>query len=72
MPITIRASPFVLSHNTPKGDDYVEEEGLGKMLILIIVIFNQALVMFINPLTIDLHMLQIKWTNIEQKQKEIW
>ena len=48
----------------PKGDDWVEEEGLGNMLILIIVIFNQALFMFINPLTIsfiiDLHMLQIK------------
>ena len=67
MPITIRASPFVLSHNTPKGDEWVEEEGLRKMLILITVIFNQALIMFINPLTIDLHidlhMLQIKWTN---------
>ena len=64
VPITIRASPFVLSHNTPKGDDYIEEEGIGKMLILIIVIFNQDLIMFINSLTIsfiiDLHMLQIK------------
>ena len=67
VPITIRASPFVLSQNTLKGDDWVEEEGLGKMLILITIIFNQALIMFINPLTIDLHMLQIKWTNIEQK-----
>ena len=67
VPITIWALPFVLSHNTPKGDDWVEEEELGKMLILITVIFNQPLIMFINPLTIsfiiDLHMLQIKWTN---------
>ena len=31
--ITIQASPFVLSHNTLKGDDWVEEEGLGKILI---------------------------------------
>ena len=31
VPITIRASPFVLSQNTWKGDDYVEEEGLGKI-----------------------------------------
>ena len=61
--------PFVVSQNTPEGDDWVEEEGLGKMLILITVIFNQALIMFINPLTIDLHMLQIKWTNTKQKQK---
>ena len=64
MPITIEASPFVLSQNTPKGDDWVEEEGLGNMLILITVIFNQALIMFINPLTIsfiiDLHMLKLK------------
>ena len=64
VPITIRDSPFILSQNTPKGDDWVEEEGLGKMLILITVIFNQDLIMFINPLTIDLHidlhMLQIK------------
>ena len=62
--ITIRASPFILSQNTPRGDEWVEEEGLGKMLILITVIFNQALIMFINPLTIsftiDFHMLQIK------------
>ena len=69
VPITIRASPFVLSQNTSKGDDWVEEEGIGKMLILIIVIFNQDLIMFINSLTIsfiiDLHMLQIKWTNTE-------
>ena len=65
VPITIRASPFSLSQNTPKGDDWVEEEGLGKMLILITVTFNQDLIMFITPLTIDLHMLQIKWTNIE-------
>ena len=61
VPVTIRASPFVLSHNTSKGDDSVEEEGLGKMLILIIVVFIQALIKFINPLTIsftiDLHML---------------
>ena len=33
VPITIRASPFILSQNTPKGDDWVEEEGLGKVLI---------------------------------------
>ena len=33
VPITIRDSPFVLSQNTPKGDDWVEEEGLGNMLI---------------------------------------
>ena len=65
VPITIWASPFVLSQNTPKGDEWVEEQGLGKMLILITIIFNQALIMFINPLTIDLHMLQIKWTNNE-------
>ena len=31
--ITIWASPFVLSQNTPEGDDWVEEEGLGKELI---------------------------------------
>ena len=31
--ITIRALPFVLSQNTPKGDDWVEEEGPGKVLI---------------------------------------
>ena len=31
VPITIQASPFVLSHNTQKGDDWVEEEGLGKI-----------------------------------------
>ena len=42
VPITIRASPFVLSQNTPKGDDWLEEEGLGKMLILIIVIFYSS------------------------------
>ena len=64
VPITIQASPFVLSQNTLKGDDWVEAEGLGKMLILITIIFNQALIMFINPLTISfiiyLHMLQIK------------
>ena len=61
VPITIQDSPFVLSQNTPKGDDWVEEEGLGKMLILITVIFNQALIRLINPLTIsftiDLHMM---------------
>ena len=39
VPITVQSSPFVLSHNTPKGDDWVEEEGLGKMLILITTIF---------------------------------
>ena len=33
VPITIWALPFVLSKNTPKGDDWVEEEGLGKELI---------------------------------------
>ena len=33
VPITIWASPFVLSQITLKGDDWVEEEGLGKMLI---------------------------------------
>ena len=75
VPITIQASPFVLSHNTLHGDDWVEEEGLGKMWILITIIFNQALIMFINPLTIlviiDLHMLQIKWTNTEYKHKQI-
>ena len=69
VPITIRASPFVLSQNTPKGDDWVEEEGLGKMLILNTVIFNQALIMFINPLNIsfiiDFHMMQLKRTNTE-------
>ena len=61
VPITIRDSPFVLSLNTSKGDDCVEEEGLGKMLILITIIFNQALIRFINPwtiaFTIDLHMM---------------
>ena len=31
VPITIQASPFVLSQNTPKGDDWVEEEGIGKI-----------------------------------------
>ena len=35
VPINIWASPFILSQNTPKGDDWVEEEGLGKMLISI-------------------------------------
>ena len=39
------------------------------MFILITVIFNQDLIMFINPLTIsfiiDLHMLQLKWTETE-------
>ena len=33
VPITIRASPFILSQNTLKGDDWVQEEGLGKELI---------------------------------------
>ena len=58
VPIIIRASPFVLSQNTPKDDDWVEEEGLGN-----IVNFNlrietysnfliQALNRFINQLTI--------------------
>ena len=60
MPITIQASPFVLSQNILKGDDWVEEEGLGKKLILITVTLNQSLIRFINPLTIsftiDLHM----------------
>ena len=32
VPITIQASPLVLSQNTPKGDEWVEEEGLVKML----------------------------------------
>ena len=31
VPIIIQASPFILSQNTLKGDDWVEEEGLGKM-----------------------------------------
>ena len=30
VPITIQASPLVLSQNTQKGDDWVEEEGIGK------------------------------------------
>ena len=33
VPITIQASAFVLSQNTAKGDDWVEEEGLGKISI---------------------------------------
>ena len=33
VPITIWAWPFVLSQNTSEGDDWVEEEGLGKGLI---------------------------------------
>ena len=32
VPITIRASPFVLSQNTSKGDEWVEEEGLSKIV----------------------------------------
>ena len=32
VPMTMRASSFVLSKNTPKGDDLVEEEGVAKML----------------------------------------
>ena len=31
VPINIWDSSFVLSQNTPKGDDWVEEEGLGKI-----------------------------------------
>ena len=32
MPIPIRAMLFVLSQNTLKGDDWVEEEGLTKIV----------------------------------------
>ena len=30
MPITKLIQPFVLSHKTSKGDDWVEEEGMNK------------------------------------------
>ena len=32
VPITIWASPFVLSQNTPKGDEWVEEEWLSNIV----------------------------------------
>ena len=40
VPITIQALPFLLSQNTLEGDDWVEEEGLGKVLISNVLIKN--------------------------------